>query len=454
MQTGWGTIVDGVKTFPLHPGQSRVMQSSARFTAAIAGTGGGKTCMGPLWIIKQIRQLLASGVKEILGLVVAPTYAILNRATMPTLVEAFRQTDLEGFYSEAKKQYTLPYGLGTIWTLSADNPEGLEGGQYHFAWLDEGGQFTEKAWIAIQGRAGLHRAPVLITSTPYRLNWLKKEIVDRAKSGDPDYCVIKWRSIDNPFYPLEEYERAKRTFPPNIFRMRYDGEFLASEGLVFSSFNYEYNVRPVIYDPQKPILVGTDFNVNPMCWVLAHRNGDFLEVFDEIFLRNTTTMQTIEVLVQRYAAHKGGFEFYGDAASRARKTSAESTDYILILQSEPLKRLGRTLHIDKSNPRIQNRFASTNARLCNASGQRYVFIDPKCEHLISDLETRSYKEGTREPNDIGDIGHITDALGYIIYKLWPLNIYSVLDQSRPTIAVSAGLTIPTAEPKRPIISYL
>jgi len=35
---------------------------------------------------------------------------------------------------------------------------------------------------------------------------------------------------------------------------------------------------------------------------------------------------------------------------------------------------------------------------------------------------RTYKEGTRDVADEGDIGHITDALGYPIHKLFPIRI--------------------------------
>ena len=58
--------------------------------------------------------------------------------------------------------------------------------------------------------------------------------------------------------------------------------------------------------------------------------------------------------------------------------------------------------------------------LRNAHGDARVFISPKCKRLIEDLKDRAYKEGTREPDDHGDIGHITDAFGYIIHKRFPI----------------------------------
>jgi hypothetical protein len=40
--------------------------------------------------------------------------------------------------------------------------------------------------------------------------------------------------------------------------------------------------------------------------------------------------------------------------------------------------------------------------------------------LIEDLETRSYKAGTREPADGKDQGHASDALDYIVHRIWPI----------------------------------
>jgi hypothetical protein len=57
---------------------------------------------------------------------------------------------------------------------------------------------------------------------------------------------------------------------------------------------------------------------------------------------------------------------------------------------------------------------------CNANNKRRCFVHPRCKNLIKDLNQRGYKENTTEPDDYGDIGHITDALGYAIHTCFPL----------------------------------
>jgi hypothetical protein len=209
------------------------------------------------------------------------------------------------------------------------------------------------------------------------------------------------------------------------FAEQFDAQFLTASGGIFSTFDEAYNVRPCLYRPDLPILVGSDFNVNPMAWVLCHYYPEGmgrLEVFDMLWIRDTNTRATLDILKQRYGSHKGGFQFYGDATARGRRTSAVSTDYTQILADRDFKRLGRTIHYLHSNPPQADRFAVTNALICTADGHRRCFIDPRCRALVEDLRLRSYRPGTREPMDSVDLGHATDGLGYIIYKLFPIRI--------------------------------
>lgn len=231
----WGQIVDGQKFYPLHEAQRDVLDSTVRFTAAIAGTGGGKTVIGPLWLAKQIQKSIAKN-EFFLGMVLAPTYKVLSRATIPTLIETFSGTHLEGTWKESKNLYVLPNGIGQIWCQGVDSPGGIEGGQFSAIWGDEAGQFKNMAWTAMQGRAGAKQAPILLTTTPYGRNWLWTDFYKRFSEGDKDYYVRQWASHYNPAYPKEEYDRAKRTMTAEKAAMRYDGLFTQMEGLVYPSF--------------------------------------------------------------------------------------------------------------------------------------------------------------------------------------------------------------------------
>jgi len=214
-------------TIDLHPGQTRAMLSEARFVAMICGTGGGKTWFGPYWAMNEIAKRPGGR-----AMIVSPTFDMLSRESRAEWLKAVTNTDFEGNMKLSENHYITPDGTD-IFFRSADKPNSLEGGQFDWVWLDEAGQYKVGAWIAIQARVGMKLGRVLFTTTPYAQNWLKKEVEDRWKKGDPDYDVIRFASIENPKYPQEEFERARRTLPKAIFERRYLGLFTKLAGLVY-----------------------------------------------------------------------------------------------------------------------------------------------------------------------------------------------------------------------------
>jgi len=58
----------------MHPGQIRAMKSEKRFVVVLAGTQGGKTSLGPPWMLREIQ---ARGSGDYL--VVTPIYPLLEK---------------------------------------------------------------------------------------------------------------------------------------------------------------------------------------------------------------------------------------------------------------------------------------------------------------------------------------------------------------------------------------
>ena len=65
---------------------------------------------------------------------------------------------------------------------------------------------------------------------------------------------------------------------------------------------------------------------------------------------------------------------------------------------------------------------AVNSLLCNHNQQRRLIIDPRCKHLIKDLERVSWKADGHD-NLLGQVDksnphltHVSDALGYMIER--------------------------------------
>lgn len=215
-------------TYRLHAGQWDAWEARERFVAMIAGSGGGKTSFGPLWLYREMHAHPGE------YLAVSPTVAMLNRVLVPAIMSLMGSRG--ALYAKAEGRIELPNG-SVIFLASAETPERVEGIHASGAWMDEAGQMDALMWETVRRRVAHHQGRILLTTTPYNMGWLKSQVADRALAGEDEYRVITFSSISNPAYPREEFERAKREMSPDRFAMFYLGEFRRASGLVYPAWS-------------------------------------------------------------------------------------------------------------------------------------------------------------------------------------------------------------------------
>ncbi len=339
-----------------------------------------------------------------------------------------------------------------LWVLGMDNPARFEGPPWDGGVLDEMCD-QQDGCFDLHVRPGLdtvenginRRGWCWMIGKPSRkgpgAKWFRERCEQCRKGEYEDGLSFTWSA--ETVLPEETIRQLKQTLSAKDFAEQVRASWQNAGGGIYYAFSQEEgsgNIQPCERRDNLPILVGSDFNVDPMCWVLAHRIGDRLEVFDELIIRDCNTPRALNELWARYGHHPGGWQFYGDASGRARHPSATQSDYAHIWNDQRFSksRGGRTLHYPGGNPGLEDRFSATNAMLCNAGGLRRLFVDRKCKRLIEDLETRNYKAGTREPADGQDQGHAADALDYIVHRIWPIRFnvsgtQSVIIGDTPTL---------------------
>jgi len=315
-----------------------------------------------------------------------------------------------------------------IHVLGLDKPARMEGPPWDGGGIDESCDqklkvFEKSVWPAVADRKGwVWRVGVPKRDGPSSLEFREK--CEAAERGElPDAEAFHWKSAD--VLDKATIDTYRRTMDPKTFREQFEAEWETASGLVYYAFDRKLNVRPCCYDPTLPIHVGSDFNMNPMAWELAQDKPGSqqtrLEVFDELYVRDANTEQTLDLLFSRYPNHAGGWHFYGDATGQGRRTSASQSDYQWILNDRRFEKAGRSVHYPASNPRQPDRYASVNAMLRNALGEARLIIDPKCVHLIQDLDSVTYSEGTREASkDVPWLTHSSDGLGYMVHWMYPI----------------------------------
>lgn len=424
-----------------HDRQAAAWSTQSRFVGLPCGRGSGKTELAKRRLVRYLPVDRSSVHSE------APRYFYAG----PTYQQAMRTAweDLKALIPPEWEPKTKDNCIRTVfgselWVFGLDNPQRIEGVQYDGGVIDEScdqwpGSFDLTVVPALTWRHGwCWRIGVPkrqgVGASEFK-NWCKR--VERGEIENAS--VYTWPSSD--IVPPEALAWAQKNMDPKDYREQFDAQWETAGGAIFYSFSLESNVRPCPYRPDSTIVIGSDFNVDPMCWVLGHvvKNSlgvECVEWFDEIVLRDANTVKTLDVLWNRYGNHRAGFEFYGDATGKARKTSASQSDYVHIANDARFKDAGRRVWYPQSNPPVAERFSACNAMLCNAAGQRRMHVDPRCRMLVKDLSDRHYKPGTMDVNDFGDLGHITDAAGYFVWARFPVKVHR--EPVKSPVIVMAG----------------
>lgn len=230
-----------------------------------------KTSFGPHWLYREI-QLRGPGDY----LVATPTFPLLELKALPEFRRLFEDWLTLGKYvgSPARKFVFDDFGMRrtfgdagqayrtNIYFGHAQDPDSLESATGKGAWLDEAGQkkFKLSSWEAILRRLSLNMGRALLTTTIYNLGWLKAKFWDAFQANDPDVDVIRFRSIDNPAFPLAEWERARRDLPGWKFDMFYRAIFTRPAGLIYDCFDDRLHTCPRFAIPDDwPRFLGVDF---------------------------------------------------------------------------------------------------------------------------------------------------------------------------------------------------
>lgn len=412
-----------------HRLQSKLFRTRSRFPVVWAGRGSGKSEILKRKMVRMLNydypECKAAG--DIPRFFYAlPTYGQANRVAWEPLKRLlpkdWYETEGQTFY-EADMVMKTRFGT-ELHVVGMDKPQRIEGNQWKGGVLDEcsdqkPGVFDRSvrpALTAFNGwcvRAGVPKR-FGIGAEDF------KKACDQALAGvDPDMVPFTWMSAS--VVDPKQLEQIKATTDLTDYLEQYEAIWGSVSGAIFHNFNENTHVSVgAEYISGLPIFVGSDFNVDPMCWNLHHIVGGKLITFDELTIRNTNTQATLDQLANKYGLHQAGWKFFGDAAAKARKTSASSTDYIQIYNDKRFT--NKEVFYFDSNPPVADRFAACNALLKNAKGDIRAMINPRCKRLLADLTHRCYKPGTREPNDSGQLGHASDAWGYIICRLWPVQI--------------------------------
>lgn len=400
------------------------------------GYGSGKTWCGSLLGIMLARKYAGSR-----GLVGAKEYELVKNTTLVSYIEHLEAMgyikDVDYKYNKIDKKITFKNGSEILFK-GLDDPEKFKSLNLHWAEIEEASQVSDSSFKGLIGRLRNTNRGEDWKGFRYRLfghtnpqankGWIWKRFVENPKEN---YRLIIAPTSENTHLPSHYIESMKDEYDPEYYRINVLGEFGDySSGLVVKHFNSE-NEKELEYDPNKVLYLTCDFNVDPMCWCIAHKDEENVYFFDELVVENTSTQACIEEFLKRYPSHKEKIVICGDASGDWRSTTSEFTNYMIIRRALEHHGYEFEFKLRGFNPPILRRIQSFNARVCNANGERHIFIDKRCKWLLHNMYNLSFKEGTSKVNvptekqiksdrDNKFLEHPFDACSYLVEYFYPI----------------------------------
>lgn len=359
------------------------------------GVGSGKTFSGALWAI-----MMAQMFPNCRGLITANTHSQLMKAT---LAELFALCDkLKIKYRYLVNQNLLYIGKTQILCYTMEKPENLAGPTVGWWWADEASFYRKLAFDKGSARVRDKRGPCTIrmTTTPNGFNWLYEYFVENPAEYKK---VVYSNTLDNLDNLPDTYvKQLEEQYDEKMAAQELRGQFVnMNSGQVYYSFDRMKHVKNIELRDTDLLMVGLDFNVHPLCGVFVAKRGEMIYVVDELYLENSNTFKAAKEIIRKYPARY--MQIVADETGNRRRTSANQTDH------EIIRRAGLDL-LKFRNPGVKDRYNNVN-RLFD---KNYIKIHPRCKNLIKDLEQLTHD------NDDDMLSHISDALGYVTWKINPL----------------------------------
>ena len=401
------------------------------------GYGSGKTFAGSLLGI-----LLCMKFPGVRGLVGAQSYTLVRDTTLQSYIEHLDnmnfQEGIDYEWSSTLQKLTFR-NTSEILFRHFDEPNRLKSLNLGFVEIEEMSDIPYETFKMLLGRMRQQPKKTWKNFT-YRIfghtnpepqrGWIYKTF---AQNSAPNYRLITAPTTENIYLPEGFCDELKKLYDEqyyNIFVLAQNGEY--NKGQVIKDFTDE-NIQDIKYQEDMDLHISCDFNVDPMCWVLAHKTDEKVFYFDEIVLENTTTAKACEEFCRRYPNHKGNIIVNGDASGDNRSCTSEYTSYVIIKKKLQQFDYDADIRIKAFNPPIKNRIAAFNSKIRNANGEICLYVDKKCEKLLYNIYNLKYKEGSsridiptytqiKQNKELKFLSHPIDAASYLVDFYWPIKL--------------------------------
>ena len=122
-----------------------------------------------------------------------------------------------------------------------------------------------------------------------------------AKGHDQDetWQAFQYTTLEGGNVEQIEVAAARADLDERTFQQEYEARFVNYTGLIYYSFERAESVK-AYQQKDEPLIIGMDFNLDPMSAVVMVRRGDVLYAIDEIVAYGSNTDEMVAEIRERY----------------------------------------------------------------------------------------------------------------------------------------------------------
>jgi hypothetical protein len=379
---------------------------------------------------------------EVNGILAAPTFGQLER----NLLEPWRQIAPRGRYEivqDAKDPHIdCRVGRGKyvkIYLASGKRPDTIEGATV--GWLAGTElQQMQTFWKVARRRVSDKRAGRLrwFGDGLTEEGWLSKE-VER-----PGILDIRFNTLENAHNLAPTYlSKMRQVLTKRQWLIYILGVFASPEDSVFPTFKRAIHSLDLIAEPgpyfgmiepldkRWPVIIGQDFNLNPMASVFTQYIANELFAIGELIEPGHLQEHTQKLVAwcrDRGINHRDSKQcFVVPDATGGKRNQGDGRTNLFIMQQA-----GFTVRARPANPLRVDTDQTLLSLLENSEEERRLFFDKsRCPKTIDAIASLRHEDRDKPTNEHS---HPVDALKYVAYHVAPMRAprAKAADQSEPT----------------------
>lgn len=347
--------------------------------------------------------------------IVSPSFPQARNTIIPTIERLLKgkstlRRDLKWAHNKTEHRFYLDIDRrprATLLYLSGDNPDSLKGPNLGTVAIDEPFIQERKVFEMMVARCrdpGARMLGMGLAGTPEELNW-GYELAEGDLRQNYDVGYLCADTKENRALPAEYRERLVKGYDPKAVEAYVGGKFVSlTTGLVFYGFDKDRNVKTVKAPDDAIHFWGTDFNVDPMAYVVGWHAGERCHIYAEEELPNTNTEYAASQVRELFPKVR---QCFPDPTGKRRATSAPvgASDH------NDIRKAGFTVLAPNGVWPRRDSENSVNKML----GHGRLTIEPTCKKLIHYL--RQYAHETAHKQE--SMSHLLDAMRYPLTYLFP-----------------------------------